>query len=143
MEGSSQVKRVLIVDDHPDIRMMCRVNLALEGYEVIEACDGEAGLAAMEQHPDLVILDVMLPGVLGWEVLERIKADTSLAATPVIMLTALAQRQDEVRGWLAGAAGYISKPFNPSTLSEAVREAIDEPNAAEHRRRELEKLAIL
>jgi len=123
---------------------MCRVNLALEGYEVIEAADGEAGLNVVrEQRPDLVLLDVMMPGVDGWQVLDELKADQRLAGIPVILLTARVQREDEIRGWSSGAAEYLSKPFNPSSLSDVVRRVLSSGESeAERRRRALEKLSI-
>ena len=142
--GNSDAKRVLIVDDQPDIRLMCRVNLALEGYEIFEAADGEAGLAAVRDHrPDLVLLDVMMPGMDGWSVLDQIKADRDTRPIPVVLLTARVQREDEIRGWSSGAAEYLSKPFNPSSLSDVVRHVLnpDEPEG-ERRRRALEKLSI-
>jgi DNA-binding response OmpR family regulator len=137
-------KRILIVDDQPDIRLMCRVNLHLEGYEVIEAVDGETGLAAVaEFKPDLVLLDVMMPGVDGWQVLETMKAAASTRDIPVVLLTARVQREDEIRGWSLGAADYLSKPFNPSTLTEVVHRTLLRENDDDRRRRALEKLSIL
>jgi len=137
-------KRILIVDDQPDIRLMCRVNLRLEGYEVIEAVDGETGLAAIrELHPDLVLLDVMMPGVDGWQVLDQVKADEALRDIPVILLTARVQREDEIRGWSSGAADYLSKPFNPSTLTDVVHRTLIREHDDDRRRRALEKLTIL
>lgn len=137
-------KRVLVVDDQPDIRLMCRVNLQLEGYEVIEAVDGESGLAAArESMPDLVLLDVMMPGVDGWQVLETMRADPVMSQIPVVLLTARVQREDEIRGWSSGAADYLSKPFNPSTLNEVVHRTLLRDNDDDRRRQALEKLSIL
>lgn len=143
-QRSNDVKRVLIVDDQPDIRLMCRVNLALEGYDVLEAADGEAGLAAAREHaPDLMLLDVMMPGLDGWSVLEAVKADPRVRHIPVILLTARVQREDEIRGWSSGAAEYLSKPFNPSSLSDVVKRVLNpDDSEAERRRRALEKLSI-
>ena len=137
-------KRILVIDDQPDIRLMCRVNLALEGYDVLEAADGESGLSMVnEQHPDLVLLDIMMPGVDGWQVLESIKSNAATASVPVVLLTARVQREDEIRGWSSGASDYLSKPFNPSTLSAVVRRALDGgEDESDRRRRALEKLSI-
>ncbi len=133
-----------MVDDQPDIRLMCRVNLALEGYEVDEATDGESALIAVrEAVPDLVLLDVMMPGLDGWHVLETLKADPALARIPVILLTARVQREDEIRGWSSGAADYLSKPFNPSTLTEVVRRTLLVGDDGSRRRHALEKLSII
>lgn len=132
------------MDDQSDIRLMCRVNLQLEGYEVIEADDGEVGLAAIRtKKPDLVLLDVMMPGLDGWQVLDAVKSDPDLASIPVVLLTARVQRQDEIRGWTAGASDYLAKPFNPSTLTEVVRRTLLDEDSGERRRRALEKLSIL
>jgi DNA-binding response OmpR family regulator len=137
-------RRIVVVDDQPDIRLMCRVNLALEGYEVIEASDGETGLhAVFAYRPDLVLLDVMMPGLDGWEVLETLKASPRTASIPVVLLTARVQREDEIRGWRSGAADYLAKPFNPSTLSEVVRRALTHANEEERRRMALDKLTLL
>jgi two-component system alkaline phosphatase synthesis response regulator PhoP len=143
-QGSTSVPRILVVDDQPDIRLMCRVNLQLEGYEVLEAPDGEAGLEmARSERPDLVLLDVMMPGLDGWQFMKAIKADTATAEIPIILLTARVQREDEIRGWLSGAADYLSKPFNPSTLTEVVRRTLLNENADDRRKRALDKLSIL
>ena len=145
MAGGSErhVPRILVVDDQSDIRMMCRVNLALEGYDVVEAADGESGLLAVRaSQPDIVLLDVMMPGIDGWEVLENLKSRTSTRDIPVIMLTARVQREDEIRGWTSGAADYVSKPFNPSILIDVVRRILAGEDSEERRRRALEKLSI-
>jgi DNA-binding response OmpR family regulator len=142
--GPGSARRVLVVDDQPDIRLMCRVNLALEGYDVLEAVDGEVGLRAVfDELPDLVLLDVMMPGIDGWEVLQTLKADERTAHIPVILLTARVQREDEIRGWSLGAADYLSKPFNPSTLTEVVNRTLLAENEEDRRRRALDKLSIL
>ena len=123
---------------------MCRVNLQLEGYEVLEAGDGDAGLERVRiEHPDLVLLDVMMPGLDGWQFMEAIKADPKTAEIPIVLLTARVQREDEIRGWLSGAADYLPKPFNPSTLTEVVRRTLLSEHAEDRRRRALDKLSIL
>jgi len=143
-QGSTSAPRILIVDDQPDIRLMCRVNLQLEGYEVIEAPDGDAGLEmTRSERPDLVLLDVMMPGLDGWEFMKEIKADEETADIPIVLLTARVQREDEIRGWLSGAADYLAKPFNPSTLTDVVRRALMMGNEDDRRRRALDKLSIL
>ena len=145
MAGGSEhhVPRVLVVDDQSDIRMMCRVNLALEGYDVVEAADGESGLLAVRaSRPDVVLLDVMMPGIDGWEVLETLKNDKITRDIPVVMLTARVQREDEIRGWTSGASDYVSKPFNPSVLIDVVRRILAGEDSEERRRRALEKLSI-
>lgn len=137
-------KRVLVVDDQQDIRLMCRVNLALEGYEVVEATDGAQALEMIAATPpDLVLLDVMMPGIDGWEVLDTLQADPALAEIPVVMLTARVRREDELRGWTAGASDYLSKPFNPSALTDVVNRVLMQGDTEDRRRRAIEKLQIL
>jgi DNA-binding response OmpR family regulator len=142
----SDPKRVLVVDDEPDVLLLCRVNLEFEGYDVVTAPDGEAGLeSCRELEPDVVLLDVMMPKMDGWQVLEAIKADDRLAHIPVVMLTAKVQDEDQIRGWSAGAADYITKPFSPLSLSEVISDVISISPEEEARRRKviLEKLRLL
>jgi two-component system alkaline phosphatase synthesis response regulator PhoP len=139
-------RTVLVVDDEPDVLLLCRVNLEFEGYRVVEASDGEAALAYLaDEVPDVVLLDVMMPKLDGWAVLERIKADPRTAAVPVVMLTAKVQDHDQIRGWSSGAAEYITKPFSPLSLSQVVQDVIDTDPAEEEQRRRLvlEKLQLL
>ena len=137
---------VLVVDDEPDVLLLCRVNLEFEGYEVIEAADGEAALEQVrEQRPDVVLLDVMMPKIDGWQVLDTIKNDEDIADIPVVMLTAKVQDQDQIRGWSQGAADYITKPFSPLALSQVLQDVLETDPAEEERRRRmiLEKLQLL
>jgi DNA-binding response OmpR family regulator len=139
-------RRVLVVDDEPDVLLLCRVNLEFEGYEVFEASDGVQALEMVREHrPDVVLLDVMMPRMDGWQTLEAIKADEELKATPVVMLTAKVQDEDQIRGWESGAADYITKPFSPLSLSQVIHDAVRNDAETEERRREmiLEKLKLL
>lgn len=137
-------KTVLIVDDQPDIRLLCRANLALEGYDVIEAADGESCLeAAFSRPPDVILLDIMMPGMDGWQVLDALKAQPATAHVPVVLLTAKTQREDEIRGWRGDAADFLTKPFNPSTLTEVLRRVLNRSDHEDRRRRALQKLSIL
>ena len=102
---------VLKVDDDPDVRKLLEVAFDGTRYKVLFAADGgEAVKVFFQERPDLVILDVMLPVVDGWGVLQRIR---EMANTPVMMLTALGQVSDRVRGLTAGADDYLPKPFSP------------------------------
>lgn len=142
----SERRTVLVVDDEPDVLLLCRVNLEFEGYEVIEAADGEQAMAqAHAHHPDVVLLDVMMPKMDGWQVLAAIKADDELADIPVVMLTAKVQDQDQIRGWSQGAADYITKPFSPLALSQVLQDVLETAPEEEDRRRKmiLEKLQLL
>jgi CheY-like chemotaxis protein len=142
----SERRRILVVDDEPDVLLLCRVNLEFEGYEVVEAADGEAALERLrERRVDAVLLDVMMPRMDGWQVLEAIKADEDLAEVPVVMLTAKVQDQDQIRGWSQGAAEYITKPFSPLALSQVLQDVLATDPEEEQRRRQmiLDKLHLL
>jgi CheY-like chemotaxis protein len=139
-------RSVLVVDDEPDVLLLCRVNLEFEGYEVVEASDGEQAMERLrEQRFDVVLLDVMMPKMDGWQVLEAVKADEDLKEIPVVMLTAKVQDQDQIRGWSQGAADYITKPFSPLALSQVLQDVLaTDPEEEERRRRMiLEKLQLL
>jgi len=117
--------RILVVDDEPAIRLLCRVNLQADGFSVKEAPDGAAAMAlAHEWHPDLILLDVMMPGEDGFAVAERIRADPKLSGVRVMFLTARADIGDNERARGTGVVGHITKPFNPSSLSDEVRTAL-------------------
>src|SRR5690348_7655515 len=117
--------RVLVVEDEPENRLLLGVVLTSEGYEVVEAEDGPAALAAVrERLPDLILLDVMMPGMNGYAVLEALRADAATRSVPVIMLTALPQRGDVERAVEMGVAGYITKPFEPADLLQTMEEAL-------------------
>jgi len=139
-------RRVLVVDDEPDVLLLCRVNLEFEGYDVVEAHDGIEALEQIRQtSPDIVLLDVMMPRKDGWQVLAEIKADPDLKDIPVVMLTAKVQESDQIRGWSTGAADYITKPFSPLSLSQVLESVLAEGLEGERRRREqvLEKLRLM
>jgi DNA-binding response OmpR family regulator len=141
------IETILVVDDEEDILLLCRVNLEFEGYRVITASSGVEALArAKEARPGLVLLDVMMPTMDGWHVLESLKADSATANTPVVMLTARVQGEDQMRGWSGGAADYIMKPFSPMALLETIRSVLHpaDPEEADRRRaRSMEKLRLL
>jgi two-component system, OmpR family, alkaline phosphatase synthesis response regulator PhoP len=102
--------RILLVEDEESIRAGIRINLELQGYEVIEATDGKQALKKVEeQHFDLVILDVMLPEVDGFQVCERIRLTNT--ALPIIFLTAKDTTLDKITGLKRGADDYLTKPF--------------------------------
>lgn len=118
-------RTVLVVDDDPDLLMLCRLNLEAADYQVIEAPDGRTALElARREKPDLVVLDVMMPGLDGWEVLASLRADSETAELPVVLLTGRSHERDQLRGWQAGASGYVIKPFDPEDLLDAVETAL-------------------
>src|SRR5437763_13495742 len=109
---------VLVIDDEEPIRLLCSVNLAAEGIEVLEAADGPSGLdQAREHRPDVVLLDVMMPGLDGWQVAERLLEDERTSGIPIIFLTARAEFRDRARGLAIGGVDYVTKPFNPIELA--------------------------
>ena len=135
--------KVLVIDDEPDVLMLCRVNLELAGHEVVEAANGEDGLElALAQGPDAIVLDLMLPKRDGISVLEALTADERTRNVPVILLTAKTQREDRRAAWRAGCTEYLTKPFSPVDLVK-IAERAAEMSASERsdrRERELELL---
>lgn len=111
-------KKIVIVEDEPDILEVLRYNLEREGFQVISCLDGVAGLASIERYlPDLVFLDLMLPGLDGLEICRRLKNNKHTAHIPVIMVTAKGEESDIVIGLGLGADDYIPKPFSPRELT--------------------------
>jgi DNA-binding response OmpR family regulator len=107
-------RRILVVDDDPDIRGLLRELLDRRGFTVTEARDGQEALRVFfDERPDLVVLDVAMPGLDGWKTLERIR---ELSDIPVIMLTAKATELEKTRGLQAGADDYVTKPFGRQEL---------------------------
>ncbi len=113
---------VLIADDEHNIRHILDFSLNAEGFDVLSAHTGEEALEqAREQAPDLIILDVMMPGKGGIETCRALKQDPQTAGIPVILLTARSGPADRQAGEEAGADDYITKPFSPQKLIEAVQ----------------------
>ena len=114
--------KILVVDDEPSITNLVSAYLKPEGYEVLIASDGNAGLkAAHAFKPDLVILDVMLPGMDGIELLSRLRRESDVY---VIMLTAKTEETDKIVGLSVGADDYVTKPFSPRELVARVKAAL-------------------
>lgn len=113
--------KVLIADDEHNIRHILDFSLHAEGFDVVSASNGEdAFTLAVSEIPDLIILDVMMPGQGGVETCRLIKADDRTANIPVILLTARGSREDREKGKEAGADEYITKPFSPQKVVNAV-----------------------
>lgn len=124
---------VLVVDDDPIIVSLLQVNFEIEGYDVLTATGGEAGLAlARAGNPDVVVLDVMMPGIDGLEVARRLRDDPATKSIPVVMLSAKAQAAD-VQAGLEVADDYITKPFEPLELLERVGALVTRSRAAQGR----------
>lgn len=117
---------VLLVDDEPSIRTICRVNLEGDGLAVQEAEDGAEALAEVgRERPSLVLLDVMMPAVDGWRVAEQLAAADDTRDIPVVFLSARAAHEDRLRAQELGAVGYVVKPFDPVELGGVVREVLE------------------
>lgn len=114
------MKKILIVEDHSDIRRLIRMTLEFEDCEIHEAPDAHTGWDMVrELKPDLVLADVMMPGALdGLDLCRAIKSDVTLRQVPVVILSARGSRDDREAGLAAGADAYLVKPFSPMQLLE-------------------------
>src|SRR6478672_5462565 len=114
--------RILVVDDVAlNVKLLADL-LTVKGYRTSTAFSGAEALASIAaEPPDLVLLDVLMPGLSGYDVCRAIRADPSLAMLPVVMVTALEDREERVRGLEAGADDFLSKPLNPPELVARVR----------------------
>ncbi len=120
---SSRPPCVLIVDDDEVIRRLMRVNLELEGFDVLEAADGVGCLESIQaHHVDLVVLDAAMPRLDGLAVTAALRGEPATAALGIVMVSARAQRSDVRRGLDAGADAYLTKPFDPEALVRIVHE---------------------
>jgi len=120
-QGSS--KKILIVEDDKFLRELISRKLLSEGYNIVEAVDGEEGIRKIkEEKPDLILLDLILPGADGFEVLTKTKADSSVSSVPVIILSNLGQKEDVERGLKLGAVDYLIKAhFTPGEIVEKIK----------------------
>jgi len=117
--------KVLVVDDHPSSRMTAVALLSVEGYEVLEADSGPAGLKrVIEGNPDLILLDVMMPGMDGFEVCRRLKEDEQTRLIPVVFITALNDKRSRIMGIEAGGDDFLTKPFDRLELSARVKSLV-------------------
>ena len=143
MVVAAPTRTALVVDDDPDVAMVCTLHLERAGFEVLEAGTGTEGLElAAKELPAVIVLDYMLPDVDGITVLRRLKADDRTAEIPVVMLTARAHERDQQAAWAAGASDFLTKPFDGSRLVNSVASAAERvtPKAVERRRRAMERL---
>ncbi|HUJ11187.1 MAG TPA: response regulator [Verrucomicrobiae bacterium] len=112
-----QRRFILIAEDEPDTANLLQIHLQQRGYSTAVAADGFNALnLVFEGHPDLVILDLMLPKLHGFEVCRMLKASPSTREIPVLILTAMASTENKVQGFNAGAADYMTKPFEVAEL---------------------------
>ncbi|HQV63057.1 MAG TPA: response regulator [Anaerolineales bacterium] len=125
MENAT-VKRILCIEDEPEMIDLIKLILGRRGYEVLGATGGiEGARLVRELLPDLVLLDLMMPDMDGWEVYQQMKADQTTRNIPVIVVTAKAQNIDKVLGLhIAKVDDYIAKPFGPQELMDSVERII-------------------
>lgn len=110
-------KKILVVDDEPNIVELLQSRLENNGYSVIVAYDGQEALdKTYQENPDLIILDIMLPKIDGYNVCKMLRSDEKYKAIPIIMLTGRTQAQDIRMGMDLGAVSYVQKPFKPDVL---------------------------
>ncbi len=125
---AEDAKRVVCIEDEPEMIDLVRLILGRKGFNVIGANGGIEGLETVKrERPDLVLLDLMMPDMDGWEVYQQMKADDDLRDIPVVVVTAKAQSIDKVLGLhIAKVDDYITKPFGPQELLESVEKIIGE-----------------
>ena len=123
----SEIKKILCIEDEPEMLDLLKLILSRRGFEVIGADGGRIGLELLKEHqPDLVLLDLMMPDMDGWDVFQQIKADDNLKHTPVIVVTAKAQNIDKVLGLhIAKVDDYIAKPFSPKELLASIDKILE------------------
>ena len=122
--------KILVIDDDKAINELIKVNLELQGYEVVQCYNGTDGFAlAKQEYPELIVLDVMMPEVDGFTVAQRIRQCDEISETPIIMLTALSELNDKVNGFNIGVDDYLTKPFAIDELLVRVRALLKRSNS--------------
>ena len=115
-------KRILVVEDQEDLRGVLRDLLTGSGYTVIEAGDGEAGVAnARSDRPDLILMDIQMPVIDGYEATRRIKVDPDFTRIPIVAVSSFAMKGDEDKARAAGCDHYVTKPYSPMQLLRLIR----------------------
>ncbi len=136
--------KILVVDDTPSNVKALRMRLSPEGYEVLEASDGPQALEKVAQdRPDLILLDVMMPGLNGFEVCRRIKSQPDTQFIPVVLVTALTDRESKVTGIEAGADDFVNKPLDPDELRARVKSLLRTKSLHDELQRGYEELRRL
>ena len=120
-------KRILVVEDQADLRGILRDLLTGSGYDVVEATNGQEGVAkAKSERPDLILMDIQLPVLNGYDTTREIKADPNLSATPIIAVSSYAMKGDEDKARASGCDHYVTKPYSPIQLLKVIRGFLSE-----------------
>lgn len=120
-----QTKKILVVDDEPDVVRILSKSLMVDGFEVVTAYDGLECLAKVENEPpDLILLDNIMPNMDGQAVLKKLKASKETEEIPIIMVTALADEKDITSAQKGGAIEYVVKPFDYNVLLKQIKQAL-------------------
>lgn len=117
--------KILVVEDNANVQHILKYNLELDGHEVEKASNGEEALQKLDFKPDLILLDVMMPIMNGLEACAKIKSNPDTALIPIFMITAKSQLVDIEEAFKAGANDYLTKPFDPATLSARIEEKME------------------
>ena len=121
-------KTILYVEDNEMNRKIVRDLLKRTAYRLVEANDGEAGVAkALEERQDLILMDIQLPKISGFEATRRLRAEAATANTPIIAITSFALSGDDQKAKEAGATAYLAKPYSPRDLLNLIRKLLPEP----------------
>lgn len=125
-------KRILIIEDDPDVRLGYHIRLKANNYDTFFAADGLTSMTEARKHqPDLIILDLGLPAGDGFVVMERLKVNTQLAAIPIIVVSGRDPHANRERALTAGAIAFLQKPVDNDELLAIVRQALGEPVKSE------------
>lgn len=134
------MNKIIIVDDDPNIRELIRLILKKDGFDVLEAADGEEAMEKLDNNKvDLIILDIMMPNMDGWETCREIR---SICDVPILMLTAKGETSQKVKGFELGADDYLTKPFDPPELTARVKALLKRCNIAMSQIIEVGKIVI-
>ncbi len=134
------MKKILLVDDEPDIVEFLKYNLELQNFEVIVGYNGEEAIQKLSEKPDLIVLDIMMPKLDGFETCKRIRENKDFANVPIVFLTAKAGEIDEIKGLELGASDYIQKPISPNKLIARVKSNLRKAEGFVNKKPELIKI---